>query len=86
MKERNEKKKPRDIMKYLDRDTIRKATEGDKEAMEQVVDYFKPRLDSHARRKMIDKDGNISVGVDESVRAVIELGLISAVLNFRDKN
>ena len=32
MKERNEKKKPRDITKYLDRDTIRKATEekGDK--------------------------------------------------------
>ena len=86
MKEKNEKKKTRDITKYLDQDTIRKATEGDKEAMDQVIDYFKPRLDSHSRRKMIDKDGNISIGVDESVRAVIELGLISAVLNFRDKN
>lgn len=85
MKEKNKKKKTRDITKYLDQDTIRKATEGDKEAMDQIVDYFKPRLDSYARRKMIDKDGNISVGVDESVRAVIELGLISAVLNFREK-
>lgn len=85
MKERNEKKKTRDISKYLDQETIRKATEGDMEAMDQVVEYFKPRLDSYARRKMVDKDGNISVGVDESVRAVIELGLISAVLNFKNK-
>ena len=85
MKERNEKKKIRDITKYLDQDTIRKATEGDKEAMDQVVDYFKPRLDFYARRKMIDNDGKNSIGVDESVRAVIELGLISAVLNFKNK-
>lgn len=86
MKERNEKRKARDIKKYLDRETIRKATDGDMEAMSKVLEYFKPRLDSHARRKMIDKDGNISVGVDESVRSVIELGLISAVLNFKDKH
>ena len=53
--------------------------------MDQVVDYFKPRLDFYARRKMIDNDGKNSIGVDESVRAVIELGLISAVLNFKNK-
>lgn len=48
-------------------EVIEAAVAGDVVAINQIVDYFQPYINSRCRRKFIDESGQIKYGIDEYI-------------------
>ena len=49
-------------------EVIEAAVAGDVVAINQIVDYFQPYINSRCRRKFIDESGQIKYGIDEYMK------------------
>ena len=63
-------------------EVIEAAVAGDVVAINQIVDYFQPYINSRCRRKFIDESGQIKYGIDEYMKRRMETKLITKILSF----
>lgn len=63
-------------------DVIKAAIAGDAVAINQIVDYFQPYINSRCRRKFIDESGQARYGIDEYMKRRMETKLITKILSF----
>lgn len=64
-------------------EVIEAAVAGDVVAINQIVDYFQPYINSRCRRKFIDESGQIKYGIDEYMKRRMETKLITKILVLR---
>lgn len=62
---------------------IEAAIAGDAAAINQIVDYFQPYINSRCRRKFIDEKGRSHYGIDEYMKRRMETKLITKILDFK---
>lgn len=62
---------------------IESAIAGDAVAINQIVDYFQPYINSRCRRKFIDDEGRSHYGIDEYMKRRMETKLITKILDFK---
>lgn len=62
---------------------IKAATEGDISAINRVVNHYQQYINALSIRRLYDEGGNEHFYVDEEMRQVLEIKLISKILNFR---
>ncbi|EMF0340873.1 TPA: helix-turn-helix domain-containing protein [Enterococcus faecium] len=62
---------------------LRIAHEGDIEAINQVVEHFRPYMRKLAQRKILDEFGNSRNQVDPYIEKQLETKLILAILRFQ---
>ena len=62
--------------------TIQAAIEGDAEAINQILSYFQPFINSECKRKYKDEYGRIHYVPDEYMKRRLETKLITKILNF----
>lgn len=62
---------------------IEAAIGGDAVAINQIIDYFQPYINSRCRRKFIDESGRIRYGIDEYMKRRMETKLITKILGFQ---
>lgn len=63
-------------------EVIEAAIAGDVVAINQIVDYFQPYINSRCRRKFIDESGQVKYGIDEYMKRRMETKLITKILSF----
>ncbi len=61
---------------------IEAAIAGDAVALNQIVDYLQPYINSRCWRKYIDESGQIRYGIDEYMKQRMETKLITKILSF----
>lgn len=59
------------------------AITGDVDAINQVVFYFQPYINSKCKRKVWDEYGNVHYMVDEYMKRRMETRLITKILDFK---
>ncbi|GMQ74100.1 hypothetical protein EA73_00095 [Enterococcus faecium] len=64
---------------------IVKATDGDTEAINQIVKHYRGYLTKRSLRRMTDEFGNSHMIVDETLRGRMETKLITKILGFEIK-
>ena len=64
-------------------ETIKEATKGDVDAVEEVLKHYDGYIDNLSRRKMYDEYGQIHYCVDETLRSRLEAKLIKTTLGFQ---
>lgn len=64
-------------------EVIEAAIGGDAVAINQIIDYFQPYINSRCRRKFIDESGRIRYGIDEYMKRRMETKLITKILGFQ---
>ena len=64
-------------------ETIEMAIQGDAEAINRIVEYFQPFINSKARRKYKDEDGRIYYLPDTYMKRRMETKLITKILDFK---
>ena len=64
-------------------ETIKEATKGDVDAVEEVLKHYDGYIDNLSRRKMYDEYGQIHYCVDETLRSRLEEKLIKTTLGFQ---
>lgn len=62
---------------------LRIANEGDIEAINQVVEHFRPYMRKLAQRKIFDEFGNSRNQLDPEIERQLEAKLILAILRFK---
>ena len=62
---------------------IEAAIGGDAVAINQIIDYFQPYINSRCRRKFIDESGRTRYGIDEYMKRRMETKLITKILGFK---
>ena len=63
-------------------ETIQAAIEGDVEAINQILSYFQPFINSECKREYKDEFGRIHYVTDEYMKRRLETKLITKILNF----
>lgn len=61
---------------------IVKATDGDVEAINQIVKHYRGYTSKRSLRRMTDEYGNSHMVIDETLRGRMETKLISKILSF----
>lgn len=64
---------------------IEAAIAGDAVAINQIVEYFQPYINSKCQRKFIDESGRAQYGIDEYMKRRMETKLITKILDFKIK-
>ena len=72
-------KKHREMPEF---ETIQAAIEGDAEAINQILSYFQPFINSECKRKYEDEFGRIHYVTDEYMKRRLETKLITKILDF----
>lgn len=63
--------------------TIKRASEGDIQAVNEVLRHYEGYIANLSVRKMYDEYGNVHYCVDETLRRRLETKLIKTVLGFK---
>ena len=63
-------------------ETIQAAIEGDVEAINQILSYFQPFINSECKREYKDEFERIHYVTDEYMKRRLETKLITNILNF----
>ena len=74
-----ESKKRREMPEF---ETIQAAIKGDAEAINHILSYFQPFINSECKRKYEDEFGRINYVPDEYMKRRLETKLITKILNF----
>lgn len=64
-------------------EVIEDAIGGDAVAINQIIDYFQPYINSRCRRKFIDESERTRYGIDEYMKRRMETKLITKILGFK---
>ena len=64
-------------------ETIKEATKGDVDAVEEVLKHYDGYIDNLSRRKMYDEYGNVHYCVDKTLRDRLEAKLLKTILEFK---
>ena len=72
-------KKHRELPEF---EIIQAAIEGDAEAINQILSYFQPFINSECKREYKDEFGRIHYVTDEYMKRRLETKLITKILNF----
>lgn len=64
-------------------ETIQSAIEGDVEAINQILSYFQPFIQSECKREYRDEFGRVHYVTDEYMKRRMETKLITKVLDFK---
>ena len=64
-------------------ETIQAAIEGDAEAINQVLSYFQPFINSECKREYKDEFGIVHYVADEYMKRRMETKLITKILDFK---
>lgn len=64
-------------------EVIEDAIGGDAVAINQIIDYFQPYINSRCWRKFIDESGRTRYGIDEYMKRRMETKLITKILGFK---
>lgn len=64
-------------------ETIQAAIKGDAEAINQIISYFQPFIDSECKRKYRDEFGIEHYAADEYMKRRMETKLITKILDFK---
>ena len=72
-------KKHREMSEF---ETVQAAIEGDAEAINQILSYFQPFINSECKREYKDEFGRIHYVTDEYMKRRLETKLITKILNF----
>lgn len=64
-------------------ETIRAATEGDINAINEILCHFQPYINHLCRRRFIDETGQAYYAVDEFMRHQLEAKLTAKILDFK---
>ncbi|MDY3017013.1 MAG: helix-turn-helix domain-containing protein [Blautia sp.] len=64
-------------------ETIQSAIEGDVEAINQIIIYFQPFIQSECKREYRDEFERVHYVTDEYMRRRLETKLITKILDFR---
>jgi len=75
-----QKKKHREPIEFK---VIQAAIEGDVDAINQVLFYFQPYINSRCKRKVKDEFGQVHYMVDEYMKRRMETRLITKILDFK---
>ena len=67
-------------------ETIKEATKGDVDAVEEVLKHYDGYIDNLSRRKMYDEYGQIHYCVDETLKRRLQTKLLITTLNFKIGN
>ncbi|MCI6042350.1 helix-turn-helix domain-containing protein [bacterium] len=73
-------KKYRELPEF---ETIQAAIEGDVEAINQILSYFQPFINSECKREYRDEFGKIHYVTDEYMKRRLETKLITKILDFK---
>lgn len=73
-------KKHREMPEF---ETIQVAIEGDTEAINQILFYFQPYINSKCKRRYKDELGRIHYVTDEYMKRRMETKLITKILDFK---
>lgn len=68
--------------RLLPYETIRRATNGDAIAMDDVLRFYQPYISTLTRRECIADDGTVSIGCDYELKARLEAKLMAKILLF----
>lgn len=63
-------------------ETIQAAIEGDAEAINQILCYFQPFIQSECKREYVDEFGRTYYVTDEYMKRRLETKLITKILDF----
>ena len=72
--------------RLLSYETIKSATEGDVDAVQEVLKHYDSYINTLARRKMYDEYGQIHYCVDETLKRRLQTKLLINTLNFKIEN
>lgn len=64
-------------------ETIQSAIEGDAEAINQILSYFQPFIQSECKREYRDEFGRLHYVTDEYMKRRMETKLITKILDFK---
>ena len=64
-------------------ETIKEATQGDVDAVEEVLKHYDGYINNLSRRKMYDEYGNVHYCVDKTLRDRLEAKLLKTILEFK---
>lgn len=64
-------------------DTIKSATEGDVLAIMEMLKHYERYIVHLSMRKLYDADGREQYRIDETLRHMLEIKLITVILNFK---
>ena len=67
-------------------ETIKEATQGDVDAVEEVLKHYDGYINNLSRRKMYDEYGQIHYCVDETLKRRLQTKLLIKTLNFKIGN
>ena len=67
-------------------ETIVLATQGDPQALEQVIRHYRPYILSLCRREYIAENGNVSIVCDNELKLRLEAKLMAKILLFDISN
>ena len=73
-------KKHRELPEF---EIIQVAIEGDAEAINQILSYFQPFINSESKREYKDEFGRVHYVVDEYMKRRMETKLITKILDFK---
>ena len=73
-------KKHRELPEF---EIIQAAIEGDAEAINQILSYFQPFINSECKREYKDEFGRVHYVVDEYMKRRMETKLITKILDFK---
>lgn len=73
-------KKNREMPEF---DTIQAAIQGDAEAINEILSYLQPFIDSECKRKYRDECNQIRYVADEYMKRRMETKLITKILDFK---
>lgn len=64
-------------------EVIQAAMEGDAQAINTILDYFSPYIESECKRRVDEEQDKIRYETDEYMRRRLETKLISKILDFK---
>lgn len=77
--------KNRDNKKLVPFQTIKRASEGDDQAINEILKHYEGYIANLSIRKMYDEYGAVHFCVDETLRRRLETKLIKTILGFKIK-
>lgn len=64
-------------------EVIQAAMEGDAQAINMILDYFSPYIESECKRRVYEEQDKIRYETDEYMRRRLETKLIGKILDFK---
>lgn len=64
-------------------EVIQAAMEGDAQAINTILDYFSPYIESECKRRVYEEQDKIRYETDEYMRRRLETKLIGKILDFK---